>query len=97
MTAGVREFVRRTDDADRWDFRRISRRHARLVTSTSAASTLYARKVHIRSVVPPGSAPYGDRSLVVGIAEPMREERNALSRGRPCAGAPSGNPGRRHG
>lgn len=72
-------------------FGRLSRRHPRIVTSASAASALYARKVQFRSVVPLHGAPCGSRSLLVGIAGLLRDERKALSRSRACADAASTN------
>ncbi len=63
-------------------FKRISRRHPRIVTSASVASALYARKVQFRSVVPPQCLSLESTSLIVGIAQLLREERSALAKGR---------------
>ena len=63
-------------------FKRLSRRHPRIVTSATAASALYARKVQFRSVVSPRDMPRRGKSLVVGIAQLLHDERDAMVRGR---------------
>jgi len=63
------------------DFRRVSGRAPRVVTSTTRLSALYARRVQFQSIVFPGSGRTSARSLLVGIDQLMTSERAAFARG----------------
>ena len=62
-------------------FRRIARRAPRIVTSASKLSALYSRRVQFRSVALPECAKTPTKSLLVGIAQLMTDERAAFAKG----------------
>lgn len=57
-------------------FRRVARKPPLVTTSASKMSSLYARRVQFRSIVPRGSRHAQCRSLVVGIAQLLDAERS---------------------
>ena len=59
-------------------FKRVAKRPPRIVTSTSAASRLYTKKVQFQSVVSAHGGKIVNKSLVVGIAQLLANERAAL-------------------
>ena len=61
-------------------FKRVAKRPPRIVTSTSAVSRLYARKVQFQSVVSVHSNKIVNKSLVIGIAQLLANERAVLVR-----------------
>lgn len=61
-------------------FRRIARRAPRIVTSASKLSALYSRRVQFRSVALPECANAPSKSLLVGIAQLMTDERAAFAK-----------------
>ena len=62
-------------------FKRIARRAPRIVTSASKLSALYSRRVQFRSVTLPECARTPTKSLLVGIAQLMTDERAAFAKG----------------
>lgn len=61
-------------------FKRISRRAPRIVTSASALSALYSRRMQFRSVVAPECSRPSRVTLIVGVAQLMAHERAAFAR-----------------
>jgi len=61
-------------------FRRMARRAPRIVTSASRLSSVYARRVEFRSIVPADPPNRAPTPLAIGIAELMAAERLAFMR-----------------
>ena len=67
-------------------FRRIARRQPRIITSTTAATSLYTRRVHFRSEVGPRrSRP--SANLMIGVARILEAERLRHVRGHGTSGS----------
>lgn len=62
-------------------FKRLTRRSPRIVTSASALSRLYMRRVVFRSVVQTEVRSLPPTPLMLGIADVLRAERSSLARG----------------
>lgn len=62
-------------------FKRIARRAPRVVTSASALSALYSKRVQFKSTALPRSTNRPTKSLLVGISQLMEAERAAFARG----------------
>lgn len=62
-------------------FSRLARRAPRIVTSASKLSALYSRRVQFRSVALPECAKRSRKSLLVGIAQLLTDERASFALG----------------
>lgn len=74
-------------------FKKISRRHPRIVTSVNKLSGLYSRRLRFRSVVLPELTGVFTRGLPVGIAQLMISERSAFVRGSGTGSSPKKSSG----